>query len=61
MKTFKIASFTAAILLTGLQLAALAALFLIAAPLQTGSSQHSEAARSVASLPPVLVLGTRGE
>jgi hypothetical protein len=60
MKTFKIASFTAAILLTGLQLAALAALF-ITAPVQTGSSQHSEATLSVASLPPVLVLGTRAE
>ena len=61
MKTFKIASFTAAILLTGLQLAALAALFIIAALLQTGSSQYSEATLSVAVLPPVLVLGTRAE
>jgi len=60
MKTFKIASFTAALLLTGVQLVALAALF-IAAPLQSGSNQQSEATLSAASLPPVLVLGTRVE
>jgi len=60
MKTFKVASFTAAVLLTGVQLAALAALF-IAAPLQTGSNQQSEVTLSTASLPPVLVLGSRAE
>jgi hypothetical protein len=60
MKTFKLASFTAAILLSGAQLAALITLF-ITAPLQSGSTQYGEATLSTASLPPVLVVGTRAE
>jgi hypothetical protein len=61
MKTFNIASFTLAALFTGAQLVALAVL-LTGSPFPTGqTSQHRESSLSVASLPPVLVLGTRVE
>ena len=61
MKTFKIASFSVAVLFAGAQLAAVAAFF-TGSPLPVGqTSPYQESSLSVASLPPVLVLGTRAE